>query len=653
MKSKTYFLLAVSLSLCVSSLFANTILETQNQNIQYRFNTFNNPNIFGSDCSNKNDFISDSQFVINSITVSQYCDFLNAVAMADTYHLYDEQMASDSINASIVRSGSPNNYTYSVIDGTGDKLITFVSQISAIRYCNWIQNGQLNGKEGVASCENGTYTLNENGIIDINLNSNYFLRNENRETFLTIPFSTSNLIANKYPNHNFCMVEKINSPLPQMQMNSAELTVQEVEKGLKRVISEDKLLPSAEANISNIASIGRSRENHTSFSSIPAATSSSIAEEESDEVADDLTEENYSMSQFVEDTVVVVQDRINVYTEAIASIDQAEKIKKDFIVRALDFINESESVPEDLNKKLQNIITVPATGDIEPIVVSEVQGLKVLKKESTVSISPKDQKEEVVAALAFKKELSKFQNKVNVEEILTPAQHQLIQASLEKCERRQREVRTATAEVMERAREAREQVQRDHRKATALYEDEKQCWWPPSKNAKRSEAEACEKSIVLKRTEAEALETVYASFIKSSDYLGKAIELLTQGNKDRANFWIMKANVEEVKICATKPCDDNWKVKRDRANELVTMIRNKVWPTVSQAMKAFKNHPSIERMGIVREVASASASAYACAFAFASASSFVSSDAYANAYASAYVSAHAHASVSDFAFDPA
>ncbi|HLB33645.1 MAG TPA: hypothetical protein VJK54_05360 [Chthoniobacterales bacterium] len=94
------------------------------------------------------------------------------------------------------------------------------------------------------------------------------------------------------------------------------------------------------------------------------------------------------------------------------------------------------------------------------------------------------------------------------------------------------------------------------------------------------------------------------------------------------DFLLEKAGIAEVKALGAQPCGDNWEAKRDRADAMMTMIRNKVWPCISEAMKAFIAFPSEARMRDASASASASASAYASASASASAS------AYASAYAS-------------------
>ncbi len=100
------------------------------------------------------------QIARNETTINQYAEFLNAVAQTDTYGLYNPSMASDSRIAGITQTGSPGTFSYSVVEGSGNKPITFVSWYDAARFTNWMHNGQPTGAQNTASTEDGAYTLN-------------------------------------------------------------------------------------------------------------------------------------------------------------------------------------------------------------------------------------------------------------------------------------------------------------------------------------------------------------------------------------------------------------------------------------------------------------------------------------------------------------
>jgi formylglycine-generating enzyme required for sulfatase activity len=95
----------------------------------------------------------------NETTISQYAEFLNAVAKTDTYGLYNADMAR-SYNNGISRSGLDGSFNYTVNPGSGNKPITWVSWFDAARFVNWLHNGQPTGAQNAYTTEDGAYTLN-------------------------------------------------------------------------------------------------------------------------------------------------------------------------------------------------------------------------------------------------------------------------------------------------------------------------------------------------------------------------------------------------------------------------------------------------------------------------------------------------------------
>ncbi|MBX7075532.1 MAG: formylglycine-generating enzyme family protein [Pirellulales bacterium] len=87
------------------------------------------------------------------VTNAQYAEFLNAKAASDPLDLYDIFMGV-SPTGGIVRSGDFGNYTYSTMPNMGDKPVNNVSWYDAIRFANWLNNGQ-----GAGDTETGAYTL--------------------------------------------------------------------------------------------------------------------------------------------------------------------------------------------------------------------------------------------------------------------------------------------------------------------------------------------------------------------------------------------------------------------------------------------------------------------------------------------------------------
>jgi formylglycine-generating enzyme len=96
------------------------------------------------------------------VTAAQYTTFLNSVAAADPYGLYNPSMGpTPGIGTpGITRSGTAGNYTYSVASGSANLPVNEVSWGDAARFCNWLANGQpITGVENASSTEDGSYAL--------------------------------------------------------------------------------------------------------------------------------------------------------------------------------------------------------------------------------------------------------------------------------------------------------------------------------------------------------------------------------------------------------------------------------------------------------------------------------------------------------------
>ena len=111
------------------------------------------------------------------VTNAQYVEFLNAVASTDSFGGSDPTLYSTDMGTStwggITRSGTAGSYTYAVKSpaiglGPGgsdysydNKPVVFVSFLDAMRFTNWLHNGQESG-----GTETGTYTI-DNGFNEI------------------------------------------------------------------------------------------------------------------------------------------------------------------------------------------------------------------------------------------------------------------------------------------------------------------------------------------------------------------------------------------------------------------------------------------------------------------------------------------------------
>ncbi|MCY2929684.1 MAG: SUMF1/EgtB/PvdO family nonheme iron enzyme [Planctomycetota bacterium] len=94
------------------------------------------------------------------VTAGQYTAFLNAVAVTDTYGLYNTNMWSDMYGCKIQQTGSSGSYTYSVASDYANRPVNYVSWADAARFANWLQNGQPVGPQNASTTEAGTYALN-------------------------------------------------------------------------------------------------------------------------------------------------------------------------------------------------------------------------------------------------------------------------------------------------------------------------------------------------------------------------------------------------------------------------------------------------------------------------------------------------------------
>ena len=108
------------------------------------------------------------------VTNFQYASFLNAVAsVEDTYSLYaptdnptlpkprNDANLSHAVSRGILQSAMPGSgFSYSVAENMADKPATFLTWFSAVRFVNWLANGQPTGNQTSTTTENGAYALN-------------------------------------------------------------------------------------------------------------------------------------------------------------------------------------------------------------------------------------------------------------------------------------------------------------------------------------------------------------------------------------------------------------------------------------------------------------------------------------------------------------
>ena len=93
------------------------------------------------------------------VAAGQYTAFLNAVAVTDTYGLYNTSMWSNDAGCKIERTDTGSGYSYGVAADWANRPVNYVSLWDACRFANWLHNGQPTGAQGAGTTERGAYTL--------------------------------------------------------------------------------------------------------------------------------------------------------------------------------------------------------------------------------------------------------------------------------------------------------------------------------------------------------------------------------------------------------------------------------------------------------------------------------------------------------------
>ena len=94
----------------------------------------------------------------HEVTNAQYAVFLNAVAKTDTHGLYNTNMGSGGAGG-IACSSSEDGYSYTVRPDRGDRPVNYVSWYDALRFANWMHNGQPTGEQNDDTTEDGAYDM--------------------------------------------------------------------------------------------------------------------------------------------------------------------------------------------------------------------------------------------------------------------------------------------------------------------------------------------------------------------------------------------------------------------------------------------------------------------------------------------------------------
>ena len=77
------------------------------------------------------------------VTMGQYTAFLNSVATSgNPYGLWTVSMSSDTPTYGITRTTTSGSFSYTLVGNSANVPVTYVSWGDAVRFVNWIQNGE-------------------------------------------------------------------------------------------------------------------------------------------------------------------------------------------------------------------------------------------------------------------------------------------------------------------------------------------------------------------------------------------------------------------------------------------------------------------------------------------------------------------------------
>lgn len=94
---------------------------------------------------------SAEQVASRIVNVRDYDNMLTAVATHDPLQLYSDEMAADPAGCGILRTETPEGYSYTMIAGMEDQPMKKLSQEQQDYYSHWVEQGSLQGEEEITS----------------------------------------------------------------------------------------------------------------------------------------------------------------------------------------------------------------------------------------------------------------------------------------------------------------------------------------------------------------------------------------------------------------------------------------------------------------------------------------------------------------------